>query len=106
MTENLAELISDSLSNVIDIRGSHVHSHRYTDEDLRRLSLLQNLSDDEEGEAFLEAYRLIYRETRDTWSKRITSNNDATEQLLDICSQRLYSTLFAEDGQFVFPDDR
>ena len=105
--KSLKTLIADSLDNIIMTRGEHVHSCRYSDQDLERLSFLYMLStDNDKGTIFLESYQLSYKEVRKKWGARIVSNNDAVERLFDVCCQKLYSVLFTKEGQFVFPDDR
>jgi hypothetical protein len=103
--QGLKKIILSSLDGIITIRGAHVHSKRFSDQDLDRLTFLEMLKDSEGAkDPFVMAYELEYKDLQKKWAKRIRENNDAVKKLLDICCKGLYSVLFDKQGKLVFPD--
>ena len=71
--------------------------------DLDRLTFLEMLMDSDDAE---DIFIIEYKKVRKKWAKRIQGNNSAIEKLLDTCCKELYSVLFDEQGQLIFPDTR
>ena len=69
--KNASKLASDSLKNIVEIRGAHVHSIRYSDKDIDRLSnleLMLNSDNQDFREAFEKLYFVAYSEIRKKWA--------------------------------------
>lgn len=108
-TRPLFRLVDQELKGIVDTRGRHVHVHRYTNEDLERLELMNlltsNPSDIEEiAEVLTPYYKAEYRRIRSEWRSRVRKNNQVLIQLLDICAERLLPVLFSSDsGRLNYP---
>ena len=105
MAQKILALIKASLQNVILVRGAHVHSRRFTNDDFDRLTFLENIKISEE-ETFGSLYEFEYKQARKKSVKTIQANNLAMEQLLNTICKELYSVLFDENGQIIYPDTR
>lgn len=105
MAQKILALIKTSLQNVILVRGTHVHSRRFTNDDFDRLTFLENMKKSE-AETFASLYEFEYKQARKKWVKTIQANNLAMEQLLNTICKELYSVLFDENGQIIYPDTR
>ncbi|MEW6651026.1 MAG: hypothetical protein AB1453_12670 [Chloroflexota bacterium] len=105
MAHNILALIKTSLQNVILVRGDHVHSRRFTNDDFDRLTFLEIMKKSE-AETFAGLYELEYKQARKKWAKAVQVNNLAMEQLLNMICKELYSVLFDENGQIIYPDTR
>ena len=103
--KNIRVLVKSSLQNVILIRGDHVHSRRYTDDDLDRLIFLEEMKKSE-PESFASLYEFEYKQVRKKWVKTIQTNNLAIEQLLNTICKELNSVLFDDDGQIIYAETR
>jgi len=103
-TQKLKKVIQILLAEIINIRGAHVHSKRFSDADLDRLTFLELLMDSNED--IFASYKHGYNQARKKWAKQIQGSNSAVEKLLDIYCKELSSTLFDEQGQLIFPDTR
>lgn len=105
MAQNILELIKSSLRDVILTRGIHVHEKRFTTDDFDKLIFLENLKKSE-ADTFEGLYELECTQARKKWAKIIHANNLVMEQLLNLISKELYSILFDENGQIIFPDTK
>ena len=93
-------IVYEPLAGIIDTRGVHVHSHRFTDAHLDMVSTMalfrrlgHQLGDDLDFE---------YTVARHEWSKRINTNNEATRHLVDqYC--KLLRAVMCEKGKIVLP---
>jgi hypothetical protein len=103
MAEKVLAMTKDSLHDVVSIRGTHVHSRRFTNNDFDRLIFLENMK---ALETFASLYEFEYKQVRKKWTKIIQANNLAIEQLLNAFCKELYIVLFDEKDQIVFPDTR
>lgn len=96
-------IVYEPLEGIINTRGAHVHSHRFSDQHLEMVSTLalfrrlgHQLGDDLEFE-----YALARRE----WKRRIKANNEATRLLVDqYC--KLLRAVMCEGGKIVLPGKR
>jgi hypothetical protein len=103
--QTILATIKISLQNVVLVRGTHVHSRRFTDDDFDRLKFLENMKASE-AETFASLYEFEYKKARKKWAKIIQANNLAMEQLLNAICKELYAVLFDEKDQIIFPDTR
>ena len=105
MVQKILALIKASLQNIILVRGTHVHSRRFTNDDFDRLTFLENMKK-AEAETFGSLYEFEYKQARKKWAKTIQTNNLAMEQLLNTICKELCAVLFDENDQIIFPDIR
>lgn len=103
--QNILALIKPFLQYVIHVRGVHVHSRRFTNDDFDRLTFLEEMKKSE-AETFADLYESEYKQARKKWAKTIQTINLAMEQLLNTICIELYSVLFDENGQIIYPDTR
>lgn len=105
--KKLIELVITWPNEIVKTRGSHVHSRRFSADDLQRLEgweiFLQEEGIDANFIANLEMFEEGYRTTRKKWQTRITENNDSVKVLLDAYFGALYAVLFDEKGQLKLP---
>lgn len=105
LAQNILALIKTFLQSVIHVHGIHVHSRRFTNDDFDRLTFLENMKRSE-PETFASLYEAEYKQARKKWVKTIQTINLAMEQLLNTICKELYSVLFDENGQIIYPDTR
>jgi hypothetical protein len=106
-TNTLLEIVDDSLKNIIDLRGKHVHKRRFEAKNIERLELM-NLLSSTEGKPFdkflADYYKITFINTRNEWKKIINKNNNSLEKLMDIYSDTIMEILFdAGAGDIIFP---
>lgn len=78
--------VSGALKNIVETRGAHVHSIRFTDSDIDRLSSIELMCKSENKdfrEVFEDLYKEAYVKTRKKWVIMIKQNNTNIEKLLD-----------------------
>lgn len=105
VAQNILALIQTFLQNVIYVRGAHVHSRRFTNDDFDRLTFLEEMKK-LEAETFASLYEFEYKQARKKLIKVIQAINLVMEQLLNTICKELYSVLFDEDGHIIYPDTR
>ena len=92
--ESLIEMVRLSLSQIVTIRGSHVHSRAFSDERMRELSTFSFLAvhapDRPEWKDFA---RDLYRISRAEWIKQLRKNRDAISRLMDEYCEFMYGQL-------------
>lgn len=92
-------LVKTSLKGIIDTRGGHVHSYRYSDEDLNLLSWWTLISNFNKGFTHdANGYKWVKR----IWKDRIKENNNQIMKLLDIYFECLYEGV-TQNGKVVVP---
>lgn len=101
--QKILVLIKLSLQNAIFVRGNHVHSRRFTNDDFDRLTFLENMKNSE-PETFASYYNDKYKQARKTWVKNIQAINLVMEQMLNMISEELFLVLFNENCQIIYPD--
>ena len=101
-TRPMFDVVSGTLKPLTDLRSSHTHQLRFDSEELDRLGTLELLSSKGSDEEFEAAMTLAYDEAwgryRRLWRKRISANNSAIGQLLDLYSGTLVEILFDANG--------
>ena len=107
-TRPLFKIVSDSLEDVVDIRGRHVHQKRYTDSQIDRLELMELLSratkkDDELAATLKPFYQYEYRRIRSEWKAQIKRNNETVNKLLMTYSDNLHPIFFSpKTNEFIY----
>ncbi len=98
--EPLFATIDATLEGITSIRGAHVHSQRYSDQDLdlvAMLSFVDTFSPSPEYDL-----RLHYSLVSDKWHKTVVKNNAETLKLIDIYFDQLYPVV-TKNGQAYLP---
>ena len=99
----------DTLKEIVDTRGSHVHEMRFSDKRLSRLTAfdlfgLPDASDDSKmAQAMRWLYKSEYRRARKHFQAWVGKNNSGISKLLDIYFERLYAVVFHPDNSISFP---
>jgi hypothetical protein len=104
-TKPLFTLVNASLKGIIQTRGSHVHSTRFYDNDLDRLSSQEFLSDHGNDELVLikNLFKFEYKIVRRRFKKTIKDNNKQIKILLDACFDVLYTIVADKQGKVKYP---
>lgn len=103
MVQKILALTKTFLQDAISVRGTHVHSRRFTNDDFDRLTFIENMKKSE-AETFTSLYEFEYKQARKKWKITIQSINLGIEQLLNTICKELYSVLFDENGQLIYPE--
>jgi hypothetical protein len=103
--KNLRSMVLDRFKGVLQLRNSHVHQMRFSDEGLDRLKTLGLLANHSERTSVYKIhYRSQYAKTRMVWRERIKTNNDEIHKTIDVISNFLYTIIFDEANlDFMFP---
>ena len=101
--------VESTLTNIVGVRGAHVHVRRFTAPDIERLELLEMFErhpivDDEEGRRIFQAYgRLEYRTIRKKWRKNVKDNTEAMKTLLDLIGDHVVAAIFTGPDEALVP---
>jgi hypothetical protein len=98
---NASKYVSSALSKIVETRGAHVHSFRYSDSEIDRLSTLELLSKTDDGPAalFNNLFLDTYRQTRKKWVNAMKVNRVELEKVLDYYCKVLFESI--TDGRKV-----
>ncbi len=94
--------MKESFEGVVNTRGRHVHSYRYSDDDLDRLSSLTLISTYKED--FVDDAKFEYERVQQTWKLRVKKNNEDAMKLLDTYFDRMYEAITV-NGNVVVPNN-
>lgn len=102
--ESLSSFVQKSFEGYKTTRGYHVHQHRYTDNDLDRLTTLFLFSRSKEkwGNTVRLLFKLTYRDIRRKWLKKIESDIKGIQKLLEIYFEALIPVI-SENGKIIYP---
>lgn len=104
----LYTVVSDTLKNYIDVRGAHVHKHRYSDDDFDRLSTLELLTlggrEDEFGTIMTHLSDRAYGEIRKKWVLKISTDIKGINTLLEFYFEMLLRAI-SEDAILKLPSN-
>lgn len=95
--------IKKSMESINNTRNTHVHSHRYSDNDLNWLSSLKLVSDHDDK--FKVGLRNQYKLVRQKWSQQIFENNRVMITLLQEYFNDIFKVICL-DGEIVLPAKR
>jgi hypothetical protein len=102
--DKLKSLVDGVFEGFKKLRGAHVHEERYDDSDLRRLSLLESLSQSDGG--IPKEIEKLFHETFDAtckkWVSVIEENFNAFGDLMDGYF-RILGTVLLTDDKLVLP---
>ncbi len=103
----LNKVVSKVLKDYIEVRGAHVHQHRYSDDDFDRLSTLELLSrgggKDKFGTIMTHLSDNAYSEIRKKWVKKINADLKGIHSLLELFFENLFLAI-SKDGALIFPN--
>jgi hypothetical protein len=108
VVETIKEAITNAFKGITTTRGSHVHSKRYTDDELDRLSMLERattFADSRLQEPILQLFRIEFSMCRRKWLDTIRNNNDAVEKILDYYVSAIKPFVFDEQGKIIIPKE-
>jgi hypothetical protein len=95
------EMVEKSLSNIVTVRGSHVHDRPFADDEMRMLGAYSFLAVQvPEDPNWLRYARVEYAGVKTTWVKRIRTNKIELKRLLDTFFEFLYHEV---DGTWLVP---
>jgi hypothetical protein len=94
------ERVKNSLEGIITTRGSHVHSFRFTDDELDNLTQMELIYRFNQG--YEIDFHLSYVKAKRVWKQRISENNIATGKLLNFYFG-IMSEIIGPDGLIVMP---
>jgi len=97
--------VSESLKSIVETRGSHVHSSRYTDKDIDRLSsidLMCKSNDPSFREVFEELHDTVYYEIRKKWVSTIKKGNSDIEVVVDRYCLKFLNAI-SDNGEIIYP---
>lgn len=98
--EHLFPYIKDSLQGLVDIRGTHVHSQRYTDMSINEASSLALISAHEPE--FESLFSASLSKVRKEWKARIEKNNVLTLEILDKYFKEMQAVV-SDNGEVYTP---
>jgi len=105
--DNLQKEILRRFELIIGVRSSHVHSSRYSDEDLDLFSslvLIDNFKQfykEEEFDKFPLDLHTEYKRIRKDWQSRIKKNNKSSAEFLDYYCDLIYPYVTSKGRPFL-----
>jgi hypothetical protein len=100
--------VKKTLSNIVFVRGAHVHDTRFTDEQISHFSgtelIVTHAEPCELGPSDRRYAEWEYKELRGNWVKRIKEINEVVLKLLDAYAALLYDIAFDTAGRFINPN--
>ncbi|MCG7851885.1 MAG: hypothetical protein MIO92_05130 [Methanosarcinaceae archaeon] len=98
------KVVSKVLKGYIEIRGTHVHKHRYSDDDFDRLSMLELLSRSNSDDSFEKIMNFLsnkaYSEIKKKWVDKIKSDIKGIYSLLETYFEAVLLAI-SEDGNVI-----
>lgn len=105
---NIKSLVENSLKNITDIRGKHVHLYRIEFNNLERLELMElltSIGEEPLGKILANYYKLTFIKIRNEWKQIIMNNNKTLVKLFDIYSDIITEILFdGKTGKLIYPN--
>jgi hypothetical protein len=109
----LINTIEDSLKNITNLRGSHIHDVRYLDKDIKRLislilykGYLDGLQKYLPDNYIIPNFKIEYLKLRSKWKKIFKDNNKQIKILLNIYFKIMLEIVFTNDGEISYPEKR
>ncbi|MBU2617538.1 MAG: hypothetical protein KKI07_02530 [Euryarchaeota archaeon] len=104
----LYKVVTKDFMEYLNVRGAHVHQHRYSDDDFNRLSTLELLSrgggKDKFGTIMTHLSDNAHSEIRKKWVKRINADLKGIHSLLEFFFENLFLSI-SKDGTLIFPNN-
>lgn len=101
-----SKIITASFDSIVKIRGGHIHSCRYTDEELDRLSSLELLSASSAkyNYAFFFMYSKAYKDSRKKWVITMKRNLASIDSILEYFCKTLLTNI-TDGDRFIYPSN-
>jgi hypothetical protein len=102
----LRAFVTEAMKKGVDIRGSHVHRWRLSDNDHDRLigiDLYAKMPNEKIREAFKRYYDSEYKKIRAQRRKWVASGIEASQEVVDTFFDELLKLVFDEKGAMVYP---
>ena len=101
---DLSGIVQKSLKGITNTRDIHVHSSRFTDEDLDRLSSIELINrGPNEIPPLKTVYKVAFRNTRKKYGVAIKRNNEEIRKILDAYFEVLYAVVANRKGGVRYP---
>ena len=105
--KDLSGIVQKSLKGITDVRRTHVHGTRFTDENLDRLSTYEMISHGPNKIPPLKIlYNSTYRNTRKEYSVTIKRNNEQIRKILDTYFEVLYAVVSDKKMGIRYPSSK
>jgi len=105
--EPIYQYVSNSLENIVAVRGGHVHDLRYVDEDIHKLTMFELILEGASGEEwevyFEHSFDMDYQQVRRKWRGKIKQIDSDLSDLLDNYFKMLHFTIFDENDNLIYP---
>lgn len=107
----LINTVEDSLKNITNLRGSHIHDVRYLDKDIKRLTslilykeYLDRLQKYLPEDYVIPNFKNEYHKLRKKWKKIFKDNNKQVKILLNIYFEAMLKIVFKNNGEISYPE--
>jgi hypothetical protein len=97
--EPLFANVKSSFDGIVNTRGMHVHSTRYSDDALDDVTQMALIS--KYYSSFILHYNYSYKKAQKTWASRIANNNDDTKKILDHYFSEIIKVVKVKDSVFM-----
>ena len=91
--------VKSSFDGIVNTRGMHVHSTRYSDDaldDVTQMGLISRYDS-----SFTPHFNYSYKKAQKLWASRISKNNEDTEKILDHYFSELMKVVKVKDSVFM-----
>ncbi len=109
----LINTIEESLKNITNLRGRHIHDFRYLDKDIKRLTSLILYKEYLDGlqkylpeDYVIPNFKNEYQKLRKKWKKIFKDNNKQIKILLNIYFEAMLKIVFKNNGEISYPEKR
>lgn len=106
----LKDLLSFIFSDIVHIRGAHVHEERFTDRDLYTVGFAESLSNEKysglKRSDVNYLLRLSIRAARGKWLDMMKKNNKNIKRVLDVYFGVLHQLVFNVNNQIKLPKNQ
>ncbi len=97
----LFKIVKITLGDITNTRSNHVHSERYTDDDLSWLSSTTFLS--KFNNKFEIPSQMAYKKTKRKWKTTIENNSKEINNIIDIYFDTIF-TIVTKDNEIILPN--
>lgn len=105
--KHLSDIVQKSMKAITETRGAHVHSTRFTDEDLDRLTSLELVNKGPNQIPPLKTvYESTFRNARRKYCRAVKQNNEEIKKIIDAYFEVLYSVVTDGKGGVRYPEPR
>jgi hypothetical protein len=102
----LEDYVVQALKKIVDLRGSHVHQWRLSDNQIDRLtgiSLYTRMPARKIQKAFTAYYESEYRKIRKQWREWVARGIEGSQKVVDSYFDEAFKLIFDDKGKLVYP---